>query len=347
MNVTATAGPVVKRMLNATAREDRLCRFTPTPLNAALRVMGRTLTLETNSATVLRHARRAFDPYGVASPEHAEFLWRVVSETDEHATTEWPELNVLAGEGLRLVHFGERCFLAADLDMRQAVGYIPEKLAADEAAFSCFFLAALFQSSASALRLTQVSAACVALGGEGLLLFGPSQCGKTTASYLAAKLGLEFHSDQAAFIEIEAGRVRAWGQFWPAVFRRAAAEFIPERSKALRPLNCQGEALLVPDQHALRHAPAGSVTPVLSIFLERETSEVPRLTPLPTRELLRRLREEGLPGATGRVNPAGDAIARALGSLPAYRLAYGRDPGVAAVFLHSLLKTHNLLEARA
>ena len=42
-----------------------------------------------------------------------------------------------------------------------------------------------------------------------------------------------------------------------------------------------------------------------------------------------------------------DAVARALANLPAYRLAYGRDPGVAAVFLHSMLKAHNLLEAQS
>lgn len=305
------AGSVMREMQHAAVREDRLRRFVPTPLSAVLRVMGRTLSLETNSATVLSQARQVFEPYGAASPEGAEFVWRIVCENDADAGEEWPPAHVLACESLRLVHFGARGFLAVDLEAKLAVGHVAERLTRDEAAFRGRFLAALFESTAPALRLTELTAACLSLAGKGLLLFGPSGREKTEASRLAARLGLELHSDQATFVEVAGRCAQAWGQFWPAVAR----------------------------------PPAESVTPVLSIFLEPEDSQVPRLTPLPTREYSRRLQEEVLAGGAGRMNPEGEAVARALSGLPAYRMAYGSDPSRAAIFLHSLLKTHNLLEA--
>ena len=329
MILTVATEHVTQRMQTVAAREDRLGRFSPTPLTAALCVMGRTLTLETDSATVLRQARCAFEPYGVGSFEQSEFLWRIVSETHEPAPEAWPEANAVASGSLRLAHFGRRSFFAVDLDAREAVGCLPEILVADEFALCGIFLAALFQSTASALRLMQLSAACLALEGKGLLLFGPSQQWKSAVSCLAVSLGLEFHSDQATFIESERNSMRAWGQFWPALPQPDTPKFNSKISEASRPVSTR------------------SVTPVLCIFLEPLSSEVPRLSPVHSRESWRRLQEEGMAGVADPGSHERDAVARALSNLPAYRLAYGRDPGVAAVFLHSMLKAHNLLEAQS
>ncbi len=347
MILTVAAERVTQRMQTVAAREDRLGRFSPTPLTTALCVMGRTLTLETNSATVLRQARCAFEPYGVGSFEQSEFLWRIVCETGEQAPEAWPEVNAVAGGSLCLAHFGRQSFCAADLDAREAVGYIPEILAADQSAFCGIFLAALFQSTASALRLKQLSAACLALEGKGLLLFGPSQHEKSAVSRLAARLGLKFHSDQATFIETKGEGMRAWGQCWPALPQPDAPKANSESSAASRLVKGEGGALFATEQHALRPVSARSVTPILCIFLEPVSSEVPRLSPVHGRESWRRLQEEGMAGAADPSSREREAVARALSNLPAYRLAYGRDPGVAAVFLHSMLKAHNLLEAQS
>lgn len=308
---TVATERVTQRMQPTAAREDRLGRFSPTPLATALRVMDRTLTLETNSATVLRQARRAFEPYGAGSFDQSEFLWRIVSEPCEQAPKGGPEVNAIASESLRLAHFGRRGFLAVDLDAREAVGCVPDSLVADQSAFCGIFLATLFQSTASALRLTQLAAACLAREGKGVLLFGPSPQQIVEVCRLASRLGLELHSDHAVFIDLAGGNAKAWGHWGPNDFKQ----------------------------------PLGSATPVLSVFLEPEDLQVPLLTPLPAREFLRRLREEGMGGAPYPDDR--EATARALGRLPAYRLAYGRDPAAAAVFLHSMLRTHNLLEAQS
>ena len=344
---TVATERVTQRMQNVAAREDRLGRFSLTPLTTALRVMDRTLTLETNSAAVLRQARSAFESYGVGSSEQSEFLWRIVSETHQPAPEVWPEVNAIASGSLRMAHLGPRSFLAVDLDAREAVACIPENQVADQHAFFGIFLASLFQTTASALRLTQLSAACLALEGKGLLLFGPSQQGKSAVSRLAARLGLEFHSDQATFIETERNGMRAWGQCWPALPQPDPPKSNSEISAASRLVGDEGEVLFATEPPALPPGSTRSVTPVLCIFLEPVSSEVPRLSPVHGRESWRRLQEEGMAGVADPGSRERDAVARALANLPAYRLAYGRDPGVAAVFLHSMLKAHNLLEAQS
>ncbi|MFB3920985.1 MAG: hypothetical protein ACE145_04645 [Terriglobia bacterium] len=321
-------------MQSAPAREDRLGRFAPTPLSAALWVMGRSLTLETNSETVLRQVRRAFTPYGAGSHGQPEFRWRIVSETRPTDLEAWPEAAALASESLRFVHFGRNCFFAADLVSREAVGAIPEFLAPDESTFCGMYLAAAFQCTAPALGLTQLSAACLALDRKGLLLLAPTRPAKSAVSRLAAKLGMEFNSEQATFIESNANGMAAWGWCWPP----------SPQPDALMPESAALDASR-PVEGTFRSISAHSVTPVICIYLEPATSEVPRLSPIHSRASLQRLQEEGLAAAVDR--QAGEAVARALSRLPAYRLAYGRDPAAAAVFLHNMLRTHNLLEAHS
>src|SRR5439155_18092630 len=104
---------------------------------------------------------------------------------------------------MRYINVGQRSFVGVDLRAREAVGILPESFARDEAGFSSVSLASLLYLTALALGLTPISAACVAKGKKGLLVFGPPNSGKTTSSYCARKLGLEFHADQAAFLELD------------------------------------------------------------------------------------------------------------------------------------------------
>ncbi len=102
---------------------------------------------------------------------------------------------------------GQRSFIAVDLQAREAVGILPEFLALDQIGFASVFLSSLLYLTSPALGLTPVSAACVAKGEKGLLLFGPPNSGKTTSSYWAKKnLGMDFHADQAVFLELNPAR---------------------------------------------------------------------------------------------------------------------------------------------
>jgi hypothetical protein len=130
---------------------DILRRFTATPFTADLRLMGRTIRLESNSVTVIEQARRAIgDSYAGSA---AQFLWRVISEPDANPTPPWPEPYVFSGDHLRLASLGRRGFIAVDLAAGLAVGFLPEALAKDDVGFRNLFLAPLVSMTAEALGL--------------------------------------------------------------------------------------------------------------------------------------------------------------------------------------------------
>lgn len=330
-----------------TARPDPLRRFTSTPLTRDLPVMGRVVRLETNSGLVLNQACRAFRRYPGPSGASPQFVWKIVTEPDGAGGPPWPEMTAFSNQALRQVNLGRRSFIAVDLEAREAVAFIRENLAQDEAGFVSIFLSAIFYLTAAALDLTPMTAACVATEGRGLLVFGDPGSGKTSASYLASKLGLEFHSDQAVFLELPCATLRAWGEFWPAAFSPNAVRFFPELTAHTLPYHHRDATFLCVDKDLGRPAEARAINPVACIFLERNAADAPRLVPLPAREFSSRLAQ-----APPFKDDAGSEIKRravfsTLGRLPAYRLLYGRDPSVAASFFRSVLRTHKLVEETA
>ena len=227
---------------------------------------------------------------------------------------------------------------------RQAVGVIPEHLANDETGFSSVYLASMFYLTAPALGLVAISAACVALDGRGLLLFGVPGSGKTTASYLSTRFGLEFHADQAVFLDKKARTLRAWGEFWPAAFREDALQFLPELAGQSRPLVYCDRKFLCIGKSRSHPAAAHSVTPVACIFLQSQAGTSPKLIPIRQEEACGRLATfvpflENMSGGSER-----DSVFNSLGRLPAYNLAYGSDTSEAVVFLRSMLSTAHPLE---
>ena len=231
-----------------------------------------------------------------------------------------------------------------DLEIREAVAYLSGAMAEDEAGFSGVFLSTLFYLTAGSLGLTALSAACVAAGDKGLLVFGELGSGKTSSVYISQRLGLEFCSDQATFMEFQGRALRAWGEFWPAAFRTDAVQFLPELTALASPLVHQTLTFLSVGKHKIGAGPAGSVAPAASIFLERHAADPPKLVAIPRSDLFRRLRhlapfkdESSLAGNHG-------AVLRALSNLPSYRLLYGTDAVVAAQFFRSVLKSELLME---
>jgi hypothetical protein len=241
---------------------------------------------------------------------------------------------------LRYINLGQYSFVAADLEGREAVGILPDSLCEDRVGFSTVFLASLLHLTAPALGLTAISAACVSRGRNGLLLFGPPSSGKTTATYWGKKLGLDFHADQATFLELDAGAVYAWGEFWPAAFRPETASFLPEISTLARSFTYGERNFLCVDKASLSGASRGRVVPAACIFLERQAGSPPRLIPLPRWEMPMQNFTDA--GSEEDCN----AILALLGRVPAYRLLYDDDPSIAARFFRSVLDAHQLMEQR-
>jgi hypothetical protein len=334
-----------ERFPDGIQRQDPLRRFTPTPLTVVLPVMRRTVQFETNNLEIMEHATQLFSSYPGSPDGSPEFLWRIVIQPDPQVTPPWPKRSAFSDHGIRFAEFGQRNFLAVDLEARKGIGFLAEGLAQDTLGLTSPFIENMFLMSAGSLGLTSLRAACVALGQRGLLVFGPPNSGKTTASYVATKLGLEFHADEGVFLEFEAGNLLAWGGFWPMAFRPDTLEFLPELQSCARLFSYLDFRFYHVEKPPLRSARARPVIPVCCVFLEREATTVtPCLSPLSSIELSQRLADNELFKDDDRFAQQHAAVFNALESLPTYHLRYGCDPAVAAVFLRDLLIRHEPLK---
>ena len=322
---------------------DPLRRFVPTPHTAPLPMMGRTVRLETNNLRILEHMVKLFARYPGSPDGNPDFLWRIVVESDGRTSPPWPRRSAFSDHGLRFAEFGQRNFLAVDIDAREAIAFISEGLAEDALGFTSPFLDTMFYLTAGSLDLVPFSAACVALRGKGLLVLGSPDQGKTTASYLASKNGLNFHADQAVFLEREGGELRAWGDFFPVAFRPQALQHLPELRALTQRFSYYDYSchyLIRPDSDS-----ALAVVPVCCVVLERESASVPCLVPLAECEISRFLSAGIAFKDEDRFEAQRVNMLQALGRLPFYLLKYGSDPATVVRLFRELLTTHAMLES--
>ncbi|TAM84427.1 MAG: hypothetical protein EPN47_01785 [Acidobacteria bacterium] len=336
--------PTLKLSHATSISDDPLRRFRATPLSSEAHLMGRHISVETNSPIILNNVETFLNCNECSDITSSQFLWKIVTEPGCEAAVTWPPMTAFSDGSMWYVSLGQRCFIAVDHGARQAIGIIPEHLANDETGFSSVYLASMFYLTAPALGLVAFSAACVAMEGRGLLLFGVPGSGKTTASYLSTKFGLQFHADQAVFLEKKGRTLRAWGEFWPAAFREDALEFLPELAGQTRPLAYCDRTFMCVGKDRSHSAIFRNVTPVSCIFLQRGAGTSPKLIPIRQEEACGRLATsvpflENMSVAAER-----ESVFNSLGRLPAYSLVYGSDPSEAAVFLRSMLNTHHPVE---
>ena len=341
--LTTVSAPAAPSQDSETECPDPLRRFRSTPLQADLLLMGRRIRLETESPIVMDNAVGALNGQGPAEGVQPDFLWRIVTERREQAAPVWAHFSAFSNQDVRYINFGQHSFVAVDLKTRIAVGVLPEHLARDADGFSSVFLASMYYLTAPALGLTAISAACVSRGGKGILLLGPPRSGKTTVSYWATKLDLDFHADQAVFLEAEDRRLRAWGDFWPAAFRPETTRYFPELAASTRPFHLEDRMFLCMDKLPVPN-PGRSVTPAACAFLERSSGGPPRLVPVPAREGANDYAPAAPFWDDAGSGPERDAVFASLGRLPAFRILYGKDPSVVAFFLRSILNSQALME---
>jgi hypothetical protein len=323
-------------------RSDPLGRFVPTPHAITLQLMGRTVRLEANSPKIIDLALQFFAWYPRMPQGDPELTWRIVTESNGHAR---PGMSTsgFSDADLSFVNLGQRSFLAVDAETRLGVAFLDEIFAdADEPRFiGRPPLPTLFCMSAASLGITCISAASVAFGGKCVLLLGEPNSGKSTTSYVAAKLGMEFFADQVVFLECASSVIYAWGDPFPAVFRPATLDFFPELGAELRPSSYGDHRFYYFDKSKLQSKPARSVAPLCSILLERAVAEESRLDPLPPAELSRHLGAGLLFKESERFRSQESRVFAGLAKLPAYRLSYGENPAAAATIVRDLLINHS------
>ncbi len=313
-------------------------RFSSTPLVSNLQLMGRTVRIETNDEAVLELARKFFERYQNGNAGVPEFTWRLVSEPDPKAQSTTVHVSAFSDPGLQYVNIGQGNFLAVDLDRREAIGFLSESFFQDETKLrdrppldllSCM--------TAASLGLVALSGGCAGLNDRGVLVFGPPNSGKTTACYLAAKLGMEFHADQLVFLDMSSGRLRVWGDPSPAVFRPETLDYLPELRESVHFSTYIDLSFYYFDKSALQSRWAKPVIPVCSLFLDRSASSEPQLTQISPENAATRLRDCMLFEENPRFDAQVEEAISALAAKPAYDLKYDSNPKTAATFIRKML----------
>ena len=322
------------------AKHDPMHRLVSTSHALLLPAMGRTLRVETNNPELLTHLADLFARFSGTRSGSPGFVWRIVVEADVPCRPPWPWRSTFSDDGVRFAQFGQRNFLAVDLDTREAIGFVAKGLFDDAQGFSSPFIDTLFYMSAASLGLTPLASACVSSGSNGLLVLGEPNQGKTTASYLAARDGLTIRSDQSVFLEVVDNQLRAWGDFVPLAFRPEALQFLPVLQSEARLFSYCDFTFYYLRKPQFGSAELPFVFPTCCVVLERGASSVPRLTLLEPSDFSSRLGGYAAFKDDDRFNEQNRHVLTELGRLPAYRLAYGSNPADAASFFQTLLARH-------
>lgn len=301
--------------------------------------MQRTVRLETNDKAVLDLAAKFFNRHHQGKSGQPEFLWRLICEPNSRLKSAAVQLSAFSDAGLRYVNIDQRAFLAVDLRRQEAAGFLADVLIKDpRQSRNSRALDILFCMTAPRLGLTALSGGCVGVEDRGVLVFGPPNSGKTTSCYLAARMGMEFHADQAIFLDTAGDLFQAWGDLFPAVFRPETLNFLPELQESIHHSTCGDVSFFYLDKAPFQSRWARSVTPVCSLFLERCATEEQQLKQIPRTEAISRLRGCLLFNEDESFEVQVTAALNALASRPAYALRYGSDPKSASAFIAKLLR---------
>jgi hypothetical protein len=329
-----------KSLRNSDSRVDAIRRFLRVSYREALPIMGKRISVETNNPDVLEHLRRVSLRYPSADTDCVSFHWRIVTQPDPSPAFAACRRLAFSDPGIRFAQFDHRNFFAVDLRRRRAVAFVTETMAADERAFTIPFLDSLFCMCSASLGFLPLFSSCVAIDGQGILILGGSGNGKTTASYILAKSGMELVADEGVFLERHGGALRAWGGFWPVAFRADALEYFPELESNSRPFAYHEFAYLHLDKSKLQGSTSRIITPVACVFLERLASARARVSRLPPGDLLCRIGDSLLFEEERSFRPQQLAMQARVARLPGYKIAYGVDPREAASAIKKLLVGH-------
>jgi hypothetical protein len=316
---------------SSATRSALLRRFAATPFRADLRVMQRTLRMESDSEEMLALAMKFFARHQHGESGQREFNWRIVVESESRLESTAVQVSAFSSGRLRYVNLGQRSFLALDLEKREAKAFLDPSFLESEARFKHRPpLDILFSLSSASLGLAALSGGCVGNQGRGVLVFGPPNSGKTTASYLAATRQLEFHSDQLVFLDLRSPSLIIWGDLFPAVFRPGTLAYLPELRASCRHSTYGHCSYYYLDKSPMQPLRAQPVAPVCSLFLDRNGRGRPHLSQVCSTDAMNRLQDCMLFSEDAKFEPQIRMGLAALAKQPAYTLTYDSDPRIAA-----------------
>jgi hypothetical protein len=297
---------------------DPLLYTTPLPYVGRYYPYGFPVDIATNSRAVLEAAQESWALYTARFDKPPLRVHVIVSEDGAGLP---PDPVFLAQRHLLTINSDQQNFGVCDRLQSFAYCFVTRATVSDRVFFRWNFLDALVTTLQELTYYVAMHAACVALDGAGVLLFGQSGMGKSTLSYACARRGWTYVSDDAACLLWDGGRT-VIGEPHRFRFRAEAPEIFPE----LRGLTVGRQLERKPTIEVrtaglpIRTAPDAHIERVL--FLDRVPGSRARLRQIDKQTALERLSSQ-TPVLDPDLQPQRTRTIEVLLEAPVFELRYG------------------------
>lgn len=196
------------------------------PLRAAYYPLGFTVEIATNCGEVLAAAQESWGSFQKGFSEPAARLEIGVTADGPIGCPPAPDCRSRANLLTTIADADN--FSICDLSRGFAFAWLTRAAAENRAYLRYYFLEAAVLTLLEHAYLTPIHAACVHVGGRGVLLCGESGAGKSSLAFACARAGWKFLSDDSsAIVRKRKGRMIV-GNPHQMRFRESAIELFPE-----------------------------------------------------------------------------------------------------------------------
>lgn len=277
--------------------------------------------LSTNSEQVLQAARETFLP-PISPGLSVDFLLRFWVDDTDTAGPPWPRPYARGLGHLVFAGFDTRSSLLANLRTRRVIGRFSTSMANDTRYWKIVIFPMLLSILSGSVGLVELHASCVSSGEQGLILLGPSLCGKSTLAMALTNAGFKFLSDDRTFCSVRNGKLVAWGLPRPLKLRRDSGIWF-DNFRDREPTDVQnGERVFHFDPGGQR---ASQCEPRLLTFLERDESAVFEMTPMICSQARSHIERDLLAESSEALRVQEETLEQLL-SVPSVMLRYGGRP---------------------
>jgi hypothetical protein len=172
-------------------------------------------------------------------------------------------------------------FFIADLKKGRAFGRVTETAVRFPEYLRYFFIEAAALSMITTLRAAAIHAACVNVGGKGILLCGDSGDGKSTLAFAGSRQGWTYVSDDSTYIPLDREDRLVVGNCGKVRFRPSVAELFPELAgRPLTPRAAGKPSIEIPVSEWPEISTSGTASVHHLVFLNRKNIDSQKLVPL-------------------------------------------------------------------
>jgi hypothetical protein len=229
--------------------------------------------------------------------------------------------------------FGASDIFVFDLIRRE----ISATVSAQTARTAAFWADTLFPIAVGvlgpAIGILPLHAACLELGGSGILIAGASGAGKSTLAVAMAQAGLNYVSDDWTYIANDRDELLAHGVGASAKLLPDAIRHFPELVRFQLSVALNGElAYLLSASETFPSRPVRSCVAQWLVFLERTTGSGCEISPIPAEQTRWYVESsvEPLPTELRAAALRRQQLIERVACLPSWRLRYGGTPQFAA-----------------